>query len=98
MYSNKIRSYLIYGATRNNIYRYPNRETGYGEFNLLGTFNIIAKLYNYARTKNFDSNFVRANNYDNPIINADFFEYSIKTLFIRIPRNNSGDFICQKIF
>lgn len=96
MYSNKVRSYLIYGATRNNIYRFPNRETGYGDFNLLGTFNIIAKLYKYTRLQKYD--YTRIDNKNIKIVNADFFEYTVKTLFIRIPRNNLGDFICEKIF
>lgn len=45
MYSKKIRSYLVYGANRNQIYIYPSRELGYGELDLLGTFDIIAKMY-----------------------------------------------------
>lgn len=96
MYSNKVRSYLIYGATRNNIYRFPNKETGYGDFNLLGTFNIIAKLYKFTRLQKYD--YTRIDNKNIKIVNADFFEYTVKTLFIRIPRNNLGDFICEKIF
>ena len=96
MYSNKIRSYLIYGAKRNNIYRYPNKESGYGEFDLLGTFNIIAKLYNYSRIENY--RYTRTDNSKAQIINTDFLEYNVKRLYIRIPRNALGDFICQKIF
>ena len=98
MYSNKIRSYLIYGATRNNVYKYPNRESGYGEFNLLGTFNIIAKLYNYKRIQIFENNSTRVSIDNKKIINIDFFEYNVKSLYIRIPRNYLGDFICQKVF
>ncbi|MGG7145766.1 S8 family peptidase [Clostridium butyricum] len=98
MYSNKIRSYLIYGATRNNVYKYPNRESGYGEFNLLGTFNIIAKLYNYKRMQIFENDSTRISIDNKKIINIDFFEYNVKSLYIRIPRNNLGDFICQKVF
>lgn len=46
MYSTKIIAYLIHGADRSNpIYRYPNREIGYGFFDLLGTFNIISRSY-----------------------------------------------------
>lgn len=96
MYSNKIRSYLIYGAKRNNIYRYPNKESGYGEFDLLGTFNIIAKLYNYSRLEKYS--YTRTDNSKSQIINADFLEYNVKKLYIRIPRKTLGDFICQKIF
>lgn len=46
MYSQKIVSYLIYGAYRNPLYTFPNPDLGYGEFNLLGTFNILARIYN----------------------------------------------------
>ncbi|SFD51484.1 S8 family peptidase, partial [Clostridium uliginosum] len=45
MYSTKIRSYLLYGAYRNPIYKFPSREIGYGNFDLLGTFNIISRKY-----------------------------------------------------
>ena len=41
----KIRSYLIYGASRNPNFTYPNVDIGYGEFNLLGTFNFIARIF-----------------------------------------------------
>lgn len=41
----KIRSYLIYGSTRNPNFTYPNVDIGYGEFNLLGTFNFIARIF-----------------------------------------------------
>jgi subtilisin family serine protease len=45
MYSNKIRSYLIYGAERNNLYRFPSKEIGFGALDLLGTFDIISRIY-----------------------------------------------------
>ncbi|NFU15429.1 peptidase S8 and S53 subtilisin kexin sedolisin, partial [Clostridium sporogenes] len=45
MYSTKIRSYLIYGAYRKPELTYPNRESGYGSFDLLGTFNVISRKY-----------------------------------------------------
>ena len=45
MYTKKIRSYLMYGANRNPSIRYPNRETGYGDFDLLGTFNVISRTF-----------------------------------------------------
>ncbi|WP_252230375.1 MULTISPECIES: S8 family peptidase [unclassified Clostridium] len=70
MYSTKIRSYLIYGAYRKPELTYPNRESGYGSFNLLGTFNVISRKYR----KNMKA------------INNDFIEYKINKLFIRIPR------------
>lgn len=46
MYSQKVISYLIYGADRNPIYTFPNADLGYGIFNLLGTFNILGRIYN----------------------------------------------------
>ncbi|WP_252214315.1 S8 family peptidase [Clostridium sp. VAP41] len=70
MYSTKIRSYLIYGAYRKPELTYPNRESGYGSFNLLGTFNVISRKYR----ENMKA------------INNDFIEYKINKLFIRIPR------------
>ncbi|WP_297423764.1 S8 family serine peptidase [Clostridium sp.] len=46
MFSTKVIAYFILGADRsNNIYRYPNRDIGYGFFDLLGTFNIISRSY-----------------------------------------------------
>jgi len=46
MYSQKIISYLIYGADRSLNYTFPNPDLGYGIFDLLGTFNILARIYN----------------------------------------------------
>lgn len=46
MYSQKVISYLIYGADRGSNYTFPNPDLGYGIFNLLGTFNILARIYN----------------------------------------------------
>ena len=46
MYSQKIISYLIYGADRSSNYTFPNPDLGYGIFDLLGTFNILARIYN----------------------------------------------------
>lgn len=45
MYSKKIRSYLMYGAFRNPLYKFPSREIGYGNLDLLGTFNVISRSY-----------------------------------------------------
>jgi len=57
MYSIKVRSYLIYGADRSNLnYKYPNREIGYGNFDLLGTFNIVSR--SYRSDSNIDNNFI----------------------------------------
>lgn len=72
MYSTEIIAYLVHGADRSNLlYRYPNREIGYGFFDLLGTFNIISRSYRK------DNNI---NLYDN------FIEYYVDKLFIRIPK------------
>ena len=80
MYSQKIRSYLIYGATRNFIYTFPNMDIGYGEFNLLGVFNIIAGIV---------SNFNRLHNSNRSNILPEwkYREYTVNNLFVRIPKN-----------
>lgn len=70
LYTRKINSYLYYGAKRNKNIEYPNRDVGYGEFNLLGTFNAISGIYR--------------NIYDSRI-NPDYIEYNINNLFIRRP-------------
>jgi len=81
MYAKKIRSYLIYGATRNQIYKYPSREIGYGYFDLLGTFNIISRTF---RNKN---KIININKYNERNVqkNNNYIEYHINKLFIRIP-------------
>lgn len=80
MYTSTIRSYLIYGATRNFIYSFPNRDIGYGEFNLLGVFNIFAGLVtSYNRLPN--------TNRPNTLFESKFKEFTINNLFIRIPKN-----------
>jgi subtilisin family serine protease len=74
MYSTTIISYLIHGADRNNrIYAYPNREIGYGFFDLLGTFNIISSSYRRDKQK---------------LLNNNFIEYHVNKLLIRIPKYN----------
>lgn len=45
MFSIKIRSYLLYGADRSRKDNYPNRSTGYGNLDILKTFNIIGAIY-----------------------------------------------------
>lgn len=84
MYTKKIRSYLMYGATRNQLYRYPSREFGYGDFDLLGTFNIISGKY---RSKNNIDNF----NVRNTEKSYRYIEYYINKLFVRIPNREWGD-------
>ena len=87
MYTKKIRSYLMYGANRNQLYKYPSRETGYGDFDLLGTFNVISGTY---RRKN---EMRGMNNCNKKNIKQDneFVEYYINKLFIRIPRQDSWE-------
>lgn len=41
MDTEKVRNYLIRGATRKDSISYPNREWGYGELNLFGTFEAL---------------------------------------------------------
>ena len=84
MYSQKIRTYLIYGAYRNPIYKFPNRETGFGDLDLLNTFDVISRSYRSVHINNnipiiTKENILR-NNKDN-----NFMEYYINKLFIRIP-------------
>lgn len=81
MYSKKIRSYLMYGANRNQTIRYPNREVGYGDFDLLGIFNIIGGVYRGRKEK------IGVNKTNiNTNAEYEFDEYYIDTLFIRIPK------------
>lgn len=82
MYTKKIRSYLIYGADRNQFYRYPNRESGYGDFDLLGTFNIISRTYRMKNERTGIDNYNAKNH--------EFIEYYINKLYIRIPRECAG--------
>ena len=71
MYSTKVIIYLIHGADRSNpVYRYPNREIGFGYLDLAGTFNVISRSYRSYRD----------------IIDNEFNEYYCNKLFIRIPR------------
>nr|WP_275298437.1 S8 family peptidase [Clostridium sp. YIM B02555] len=79
MFSKKILAYLDLGADRSNrIYRYPNREIGYGFFDLLGIFNIISRSF-------------RGNLYKKLYRDYNYTEYYVKDLFIRIPRKNMED-------
>ncbi len=78
MYTKKVRTYILYGANRNQTNRYPTRESGYGDFDLLGIFNIIGGIYR-ARGE-LSCNF---NNKDN---DCEYNEYCINDLFIRIPK------------
>ncbi|GAA0076449.1 hypothetical protein UT300005_08270 [Clostridium sp. CTA-5] len=73
MYSKKVRSYLMHGAYRNKLFTFPNEETGYGDFDLLGIFDFISRSYR-------DYNRYRST-YDK------FIEYYKGKLFIRIPKN-----------
>jgi subtilisin family serine protease len=82
MYTKKVRTYILYGANRNQTSKYPSRENGYGDFDLLGIFNIIGGIYRI-RGKG-SCNF---NNNDN-----EYNEYYIHNLFIRIPKGRSGGF------
>lgn len=81
MYSKKIISYLTYGAYRNPLYRFPNRETGFGDLDLLGTFNIISRSYRGLDRKSLHSD-----------EDGGFIEYNVNGLYIRIPKNIMEDF------
>ncbi|WP_322459559.1 hypothetical protein, partial [Clostridium perfringens] len=54
--------------------------TGYGEFNLLGTFNVIGGIYSSVRNSLNNSN--RSIDFKN-----EFIEFNINKLVVRIPRN-----------
>jgi hypothetical protein len=86
MYTKKIRTYIMYGANRNSAIKYPSREIGYGDFDLLGIFNTISGIY---RNSNQG---LKANNSDkkNRNENYEFDEYYVNKLFIRIPRGGYG--------
>ena len=86
MYSKKIRTYLMYGANRNQLYKYPSREIGYGDFDLLGTFNIISRTY-VRKNKIHSVNNIGTRNIKE---NQEFIEYYINNLFVRIPRKLGG--------
>jgi subtilisin family serine protease len=84
MFSAKVIAYLVLGADRSNlVYRYPNREIGYGFFDLLGTFNIISRSYRMNLGLENDS---RSD------LNNNCIEYYVKKLFIRIPKRNIEEF------
>lgn len=91
MYSKKVRSYLMYGAARNQIYRYPSREIGYGDFDLLGTFNVISRTFrrlnNEVNINKLEENYIEDN--------KQFIEYYVNNLFIRIPQYKGGIF-CER--
>ncbi|OOM82551.1 subtilase family protein [Clostridium puniceum] len=82
MYSKKVRSYLMYGAIRNQLYRYPSREIGYGEFDLLGTFNVISRTFRGEK----DADNIRNLDVKHIKESQRFEEYYIGKLFFRIPR------------
>lgn len=90
MYSKKIRSYLMYGAARSQLYRYPSREIGYGDFDLLGTFNIISRTFRGKVNINKpEENHIQDN--------KGFIEYYVKDLFIRIPEYERRVFVERKL-
>lgn len=45
LYPIKLRSLLIYSATRNELYEYPNETFGYGALNLLDVFRVMSGNY-----------------------------------------------------
>ena len=80
MYSKKIITYLIYGAYRNPNYKFPNRETGFGDLDLLNTFDVISRSYRNVYIGNTHPVVIKKNS-----IHDNFKEYYINKLFIRIP-------------
>ncbi|AOR23595.1 S8 family peptidase [Clostridium taeniosporum] len=51
MYSKKLRSYFMHGASRSKAFVFPNEEIGYGSFDLLGIFDFISRSYTMSRNK-----------------------------------------------
>ncbi|HCW54705.1 MAG TPA: peptidase S8 and S53 subtilisin kexin sedolisin [Clostridium sp.] len=91
MYSKKVISYLEYSAVRNPLYKYPNKETGYGEFNLLGVFNVIGRLFKNAQlNRHHRSIGIEVNEFGD-------YEYYVDNLFIRVPKNCIGEFVCKEM-
>jgi len=86
MYSKKIISYLMYGAKRNELYKYPSREVGYGELDLLGTFNVISRGY---RTDKIKAEFQIVSDKKEEFLPQEdkFIKYTIGSVFVRIPRD-----------
>lgn len=72
----KLESYLISGALRPKGFEYPNVEWGYGLLSLEGTFNSISGKRSSLRYVSYDDKYK---------------EYTIKSLFIRIPREMVGE-------
>lgn len=74
IYTSQVKSYIIAGSNKRNGDIYPNREWGYGTFNLQGIFDNISEIYeDKNRNIKFDSN----DRYE---------EYNIGDLFIRKPK------------
>ena len=71
LYLPQVRSYIIAGAKTREGDIYPNREWGYGIFNLQGVFNTIRDVYEAKESNG------RLQDYD---------EYSVGKLFVRKPR------------
>ncbi|WP_297421639.1 S8 family peptidase [Clostridium sp.] len=86
MYTKKMRSYLMYGATRNQSTKYPSREIGYGDFDLLGTFNVLSRTF--TRIMQLENAYTDNLKYRNK--SSKYSEYYINNLFIRIPNDISG--------
>lgn len=91
MYSKKIRSYLMYGAFRSELFKYPSREIGYGNFDLLGTFNVISRSYRSENRIKKINNTARKNSFYS-CDHDRFIEYYINNLFVRIPREKMEEF------
>lgn len=71
IYTPQVRSYIIAGSRTRSGDIYPNREWGYGIFDLQGVFDIIKEVYGQKDTSR------EMNSYD---------EYSVGNLFVRKPK------------
>lgn len=74
IYTPEVKSYIISGAATRPGDIYPNREWGYGMFNLKGVFDTIREVYKEKSRK------VEIESYDN------YEEYDVGNLFVRKPK------------
>ncbi|MCQ2969312.1 MAG: S8 family serine peptidase [Clostridium sp.] len=71
LYAVQVRAYIRAGARTRPGDIYPNRNWGYGMFDLEGVFNTIREIYSEA---------------ENRSIKNDYEEYNVKGLFVRKPK------------
>jgi len=91
MYAKKLLSYFTYGARRNELYKYPNREMGYGEFDLFETLSVVSDAFRGGSV----TGKINPNTYETEVIYGkknNFTEYYAGKIFIRIPTKQWRNF------